>query len=117
MIGWALTKLLCHVSGPEPSVAITCLSLPFKEDVTASSSLDPLRNYQQTLDQMWWQTPVIPAFEGLMQRDCLELKTNLVYVSSLGHRVRPCNHRENGGEGWEEEGEEEKGQEGGGEEG
>lgn len=36
-----------------------------------------------------------------MQKDCLELKVNLVYVISLGYRVRPCNHRENGGEGWE----------------
>lgn len=66
---------------------------------------------------MWWQTAVSPAFEGLIQRDCLELKTTMFYVSSLGYRVRPCNHRENGGEGWEGRGGGREGKEGGGEEG
>lgn len=79
----------------------TCLSLLVKEDVTASLTPSPLGNYQQTLGQMWWQIPVNPAFEGLMQRDCLELKASLGYLSSLGYRVRLCNHGENGGEGWE----------------
>lgn len=54
---------------------------------------------------MWWQTPIIPAFEGLRQTDCLELE------ASLGSVVRSRAAPERGG-GWEEgRGEEETGEE------
>lgn len=65
-------------------------------------SPDPLRDYQQILGWMLGQTLINPAFEGLRQRDCLQLEASLGYIVSsrvLWYRVRPCSHRKRREEG------------------
>lgn len=79
-------------------------------------SPDPFRDYQQILGWMLGQTLIIPAFEGLRQRDCLQLEASLGYIVSsrvLWVRVRPYSHRKRREEGgWEEGGGEEETREG-----
>lgn len=79
------------------SLALVCL---LRSDRILSP--DPLRDYQQILGWMLGQTPVIPAFEGLRQRDCLQLEASLGYIVSsraFWYRVRPCGHRKRREEG------------------